>query len=141
MASCLDVKKEPIQWSKCCLCQLKNNEKIQTPKLDSYLSLQSHLQDLHKLNALPSLIYDYKLLDEGPGIAETLKSHSAVYHKKCRAACNEQKIKRAREAQDNETVKVDDGCSTPKRLRSSEPSETNTKKAFALYVKMTVNWR
>ena len=72
ISSCLDVKKQPIQWSKCCLCQLKNNEKLETPKVDSYVSLQSQLQDMHKLNALPSLIYN-KLLDDGPGIAVTLQ--------------------------------------------------------------------
>ena len=37
MASCLDVKKEPIQWSKCCLCQLKGIGKLQTPKDATYV--------------------------------------------------------------------------------------------------------
>ena len=130
MASCLDVKKEPIEWSKCCLCQLINNDKLQIPKADGYVSLQSHLQKLHKLNKLPSFIYGYKLLDEGPGIAVTLRSHSAVYHRNCRSACNEQKVKRA---QDNVTVGVNDGCLSPKRLRSSGPPEANTKKTKHLH--------
>lgn len=135
MASCFDVKKEPMQWSKCCLCQMKKNDKLQTPKADGYVSLQSHLQDLHKLNALPSLIYDYKLLDEGPGIVVTLHSHAAVYHKNCRSACNEQKVQRAQEAQDKVTVGVDDDVFmslSPKKLRSSGPSETDTKKDICI---------
>lgn len=86
MASCLHIRKLPMQWTLCCLCQLKTSEKLITPTVKGYSSIASDLKALANLGALPSTVnVDY--FDEGQGTAITLQSHKAVYHKTCRALC------------------------------------------------------
>ena len=74
-------------------------------------------------------MYDFNLLNEGPGIALTLHSHAAVYHKNCRSACNDQKIKRAQEKQtlsdsDDESIAKNP---SPKKLRSKNETADDDK--------------
>ena len=130
MASCLSVKKNLIDWAKCCLCQTKSLDKLQTPKTDGYSSLEQNLTQLHELGALPSFLYDFNLLNEGPGIALTLHSHAAVYHKNCRSACNDQKVKRAQEKQtvsDLDDENPSPKNPSPKNLRSRNDTANDDK--------------
>ena len=67
-------------------------------------------------------IVNIKRLDEGSGIAKTLESNHALYHKSCRSLCNSVKVKRAR---DKQTVSDDGGDvlnPSPKKLRSVNSS-------------------
>lgn len=124
MASCLDIQKKPMNWLWCCLCQINTSERNVSPKHEGYCSLDSDLRTLENLGAVPSTFVNIKHLDEGPGIAITLHSNKAVYHKSCRNKCDKQKIKRVKQ---NHPDLVDDNLfnSSPKKLRSSDTSMTD----------------
>ena len=108
-----------MNWTLCCLCQLdKTQEALQTPKEEGLLSLQRDLKDLNDLNdnKLPSGInVTIGQLNNGSGIAATLKLHKARYHKLCRTYCSSSRVKRAREKLDKEAGPQN----SPKKLRSS----------------------
>ena len=110
---------ESMNWEICCLCQTDTTqETLQTPKEDGLVSLERDLKDFDDINAnsLPSGInVTISQLNDDSGIAATLKSHKARYHKSCRRYCSSSRVKRAREKQ-----KKDIGdLNSPKRLRSS----------------------
>lgn len=112
-----------IDWTLCCLCQSSKDEALQQPKEQGYSSLERDLNDFVQLNAVPSGI-KVSELDDGSGIAATLQSHAAVYHKSCRSACNSYRVKRARGK-----VATQDECAagiSPKKLRSSYRSTPET---------------
>ena len=52
-----------------------------------FSTLEINLNEFIQLNALPSSI-KLTRLDDGSGIAATLHSHGAMYHKSCRSSCN-----------------------------------------------------
>ena len=95
---------EITNWGLCCLCQSdKTGEALQTPKEEGLVSLERDLKDLNAINAnnLPSGInVTISQLNDGSGIAATLKSHKA--HKTCRSYCSSSRVKRAREKLDKE---------------------------------------
>ena len=78
-----------IDWSLCCLCQLdKKGETLQNPKVGGFISLEKDLTDLNDINPpnLPSGInVKFTQLDDGSGIAITLRSNGEKYHKLCRS--------------------------------------------------------
>ena len=91
MASCLDIEKlppKPMNYKLCCLCQTNTKEKLKTPHTLGYTSLETDLSDLSKYNALPSYLVEkgleLKRLNEGNGIAKSLRANKALYHKSCR---------------------------------------------------------
>lgn len=129
MASCLDLQKTHMKWSMCCLCQLKKSEKLITPTAKGYSSIDSDLKVLASLNFLPITV-NIELLDEGPGIAITLDSHNAVYHKTCRALCNSQKIKRAQEKTVSSNSSVTNP--SPKKLRSLDCSDHSNNESVCM---------
>ena len=80
------------------------------------LTLQRDLNDFIQLNALPTMI-SISRLDDGSGIASTLQSHGAMYHKSCRSSCNSYRVKRVRDSLENKTSEA--AGRSPKKLRSS----------------------
>ena len=76
-----------IDWRMCCLCQSVKDEALQKPKEQGYASLERDLHDFEEINAIPSDI-KVRELNDGLGIAATLQSHAAVYHKSCRSSCH-----------------------------------------------------
>ena len=114
-----------MNWELCCLCQSDTNqEALQTPKEEGLKSIERDLEDFNEIdrNNLPSGI-NVKIdqFNDSSGIAETLKSYKAKYHKSCRSYCSSSRVKRAREKLDKET----DSLNSPKRLRSSGKSRTS----------------
>ena len=111
------VKK--INWNLCCLCQLdKPQDVLQTPKEEGLSSLERDLNDFHAIDAksLPSGInITINDLNDGSGIAATLKANKARYHKICRSYCSSSRVKRARE----KLEKGEHVQNSPKKLRSS----------------------
>ena len=76
-----------INWKLCCLCQEEKDDHLQCPIIAKgpkcgYEYLDTNLLECQKLNSLPMNV-NLDKLDEGSGIAETLQSHSAMYHKSC----------------------------------------------------------
>jgi hypothetical protein len=110
---------ESMNWGLCCLCQSdKTEETLQTPKEEGLVSLERDLKDFNAIsgNKFPSGInVTISQLNDGSGIAATLKSHEARYHKTCRSYCSSSRVKRAREKLDKEAGPQN----SPKKLRSS----------------------
>jgi len=108
-----------MNWELCCLCQLDNTqEHLQTPKEEGLISLERDLKNFNAINTnkCPSGInVTISHLNDGSGIASTLKSHKARYHKTCRSYCSSSRVKRAREKLD----KAAGPQHSPKKLRSS----------------------
>jgi len=97
---CQDSSAEPdnINWELCCLCQEETDDHLQCPinakgPKCGYEYLANNLLEFQKLNSLPSNV-NLDMLDEGSGIAETLKSHSAKYHKSCYLKYSSSKVQR-----------------------------------------------
>ena len=109
---------EIMNWGLCCLCQSdKTGEALQTPE-EGLVSLERDLKDFNAISAnnLPSGInVTISQLNDGSGIAETLKSHKARYHQTCRSYCSSSRVKREREKLDREAGPQN----SPKKLRSS----------------------
>ena len=103
-------------WTLCCLCYLQKHEALVNPTEQGLSTLERDLKDFVQLSALPSSI-NISQLDDGTGIAATLHSHGAVYHKSCRSLCNSYRVKRARDSFEKQG-EVAAGTS-PKKLRSS----------------------
>lgn len=81
---------------------------MQTPKDEGLKSLEKDLEDLHAIDAanLPSgTNVKFSQLKNGTGIAATLKSHDARYHKTCRSYCSSYRVKRAVEKLDKKTTR------------------------------------
>lgn len=114
-----------MNWELCCICQLDKPETpLLTPRQDGFVSLETDLIDFHDLNTnnLPSCLnVNISQLNDGSGIASTLASHKARYHKQCRSYCSSSRVKRARAKQDKEAGPL---CS-PKKLRSSGEFQPN----------------
>ena len=92
---------DTMDWGLCCLCQTDTPQKtLQTPKEDGLVSLETDLKDFNIIDAtnLPSGInVTISQLNDGSGIAATLKTNDAKYHKTCRSYCSSSRVKRARE--------------------------------------------
>lgn len=114
---------DDINWNLCCLCQIDTNERLQNPTLDGYLSLEKQLKEFKNLNATPSeILVPTDKLDDGSGIADTLKSHNAKYHKSCRLNCSASRLKRKQDKQQGQPEP--NPQPSPKKLRSAKPSST-----------------
>ena len=90
----------PTDWKKCCLCQQDKSEELKCPPIkyqpeqDGYDMIASNVPLFHALNDMP-LVLDPARLDEGIGIAGTLRKNRAVYHQSCRYLFNNTKLERA----------------------------------------------
>ena len=76
------INSNETDWTLCCLCYSKKNEALMSVTKQGSLTLQRDLNDFIQLNALPTMI-SISHLDDGSGIASTLQSHGAMYHKSC----------------------------------------------------------
>ena len=110
---------DDMNWELCCLCQSnKTQEVLQAPKNEGLLSLERDLTNFNVINAdsVPSGInVTLNQLDDGSGIAATLKSHEAKYQKTCRRYCGSSRVKRARGKLGKDVSEQN----SPKKLRSS----------------------
>uniref|UniRef100_UPI00358EAE2A uncharacterized protein n=1 Tax=Myxine glutinosa TaxID=7769 RepID=UPI00358EAE2A len=110
---------ESMNWELCCLCQLdKPHEALQTPKEEGLESLERDLKDFNAISSdtrPPGINITISQLNDGSGIAESLKSHKAKYHKTCRSYCSSSRVKRAREKLKKEAGPQN----SAKKLRSS----------------------
>ena len=78
-----------IDWEKCCLCQGHKPEPLVCPANNpilksrnaGYMTLGANLEKLKIFNYLLTSGFKVNDLDEGDSIQETLKNHSAKYHK------------------------------------------------------------
>ena len=64
--------------------------------------MEKNLLEFQELREFP-LNTDISRLDEGNGIAETLKNHQAKWHKNCRNKFSDLKVQRARKRKSEET--------------------------------------
>ena len=109
-----------VNWNLCCLCQQDKTEKLQTPKDEGFTSLEKDLEGFKTINVVPSgMKVVWEQLDEGGGIAETLRAHGAKYHKVCRTYCSNSRLKRLLDKEQN-----NNNPTSPKKLRSATPTAT-----------------
>ncbi|KAF5295102.1 hypothetical protein FQA39_LY13253 [Lamprigera yunnana] len=97
-------------------------------KFAAYVSLESFLTRLNELNQLTSipLRVDFSQLNDGTGIFNTLKSNRAVYHKRCRANCSENRIAQAQKRSEQESSTK----FSPKKTRQSSGTFDKNKCIF-----------
>ena len=105
---------DAINWEICCLCQEEKDERLQTPRGEDRASIKKDLNGFKAIHVTPSgLKVSWAQLDEGQGIAQTLQTHNAKYHKVCRTYCSNSRLRRFSEKEDF------DDQNSPKKLRSS----------------------
>ena len=68
-----------INWELCCLCQSDTDEQLQTPREEGLLSLDIVMNAFKEMNACIAVTSDQ--LNDGSGIAATLRLHQTKYHK------------------------------------------------------------
>ena len=89
-------------WQKCCLCQTEKGEELKSPPSgyevredrDGYAIIARNVPLFKDINQLP-IVLDPRRLDEGGGIAETLRKNDAKYHQSCRLMFSNSKLERA----------------------------------------------
>ena len=110
------TRTKDIDWKLCCLCQSIKDDVLQTPTEQGLITLEKDLTDFKQLNALPTGV-NISNIDDGSGVASTLLSRAAVYHKSCRSSCNNYRFKRLRDSLERQGEKA--AVYSPKKLRSS----------------------
>ena len=126
-------EERPIDWNKCILCQKDTKETLSCPanlkKSDSdistaYANIASNLVKFKQLGELHDGI-NLEALDNGTGIAATLKYNAAKWHKKCKDNYNTTKVRRAEKRKAKETEDEPKAVS-PKRTRFSSSGAART---------------
>ena len=78
-----------INWELCCLCQQDNNDLLQTPKDERLVNIERDLNEFKEISAVPSgVAVSLDQLNDGSGVAATLRSNTTKYHKTCRSYRN-----------------------------------------------------
>ena len=86
---------DTTNWELCCLCQSDTDEQLQTHREEGLLSLDRVMNAFKEMNASPSCIaVTSNQLNDGSGIAATLRLHNVKYHKMCRTYCSSSRVKR-----------------------------------------------
>ena len=67
-------------WELCLFCQEKKRNEKERGEISSYSKIETQLKKFIEID--PTYI-ELGRLDDGTGIAKTLETHNAVYHKKC----------------------------------------------------------
>ena len=81
---------------------MQKEDRLQTPKDEGLVSLEKDLNGFRILGVVPNgLKISWTLLDEGQGIADTLKKHNAKYHKACRTYCSNTRLRRQTEREES----------------------------------------
>lgn len=124
------IPQRETDWSKCCLCQKSKKEDLRCPanykRLDytsSYITLADNLIGFQDIHSVP-LHINLARLDDGTGIANTLVTNSARYHKSCYTACNSRMLDRAGDQRQRKISNQLEGNQasgepSPKKTRSS----------------------
>ena len=110
-----------MDWSLCCLCQGDVIDDLRCPANkecynSAYYTLQKDLLDFDSINALPDAL-SLERLNDGSGIAKTLLTKKAKYHKSCRTMLNRQMFLRAEKSK--RKLQHGDVAISPKKTRSS----------------------
>ena len=114
-------------WTKCVLCQEESLEVLRCPAKSKCITQESGYKTITELlvgfgrnDCLPPSI-NLSRLDDGSGIAETLKRYEAKWHDSCRLLYNSTKLKRAeKRKKSQEEANDDDTGSLKKSTRKSE---------------------
>lgn len=121
-------KFEKTDWTKCALCQSDSSEILVCPadskrkdKGAGYKTFSENILKFHEIGGLP-LALDIQRLDEGPGIAETLLSNEAKWHKTCLLKFSSMRLERVskRTMEDADTP-----CSSKKYTGQAGTSKIN----------------
>ena len=87
-----------INWNICILCQIDDGETLINPTKrkgnvgdDGYATLDSNLNKLSSLHSLPFTL-DLSSIDNGSGIGNTLRNHSAKWHSTCYKKCSNREV-------------------------------------------------
>ena len=109
-----------IDWVKCVLCQADTGSRLVDPSRctsrdnkpsEAYETIAHYIDAFHSLNELPFNI-NFEAIDDGSGVANTLKVNNAVWHKTCRNKIDKQKLERAQKRMASDT-----GDKSSKRLK------------------------
>ena len=114
----------PINWSECCICQLRIKESLRSTA-QGHEALAKILPLFAELNELG---FDISRLDTtGLTLQESLEQNHAVYHHSCRTKYNQQKLDRAKQrAKKRSEPKASSEPHNPcKRLRKDDDSASH----------------
>ena len=122
-----------IDWTKCILCQKTTKEALQCPvqsrktgsDVDTYSNLASNLQKFQELGRLPDTV-SLVGLDDGSGVAATLKAKEAKWHKNCKDNYNNTKLKRIEKKKQKDEDCEASNVSPKKKTRRSTGGATGT---------------
>jgi hypothetical protein len=92
-STCSNVSVESTDWTMCVICQENTGAALVSPTDVGYNTLATNLQDFHDLQRLPANLC-LKRLDNSSGIADTLKTNQAKWHKNCYSTLNAAKVVR-----------------------------------------------
>ena len=100
---CNSAESETTNWQLCFLCQRDDSGHLQCTinakgTKSGYQYIALNLLEFKRLGCVPMNVNLHRL-DEGCGIAETLSSYSAVYHKSCYLRFTSSKLERAQKKQ------------------------------------------
>ena len=102
-----------IDFKKCFLCQSENTNDLRDPSkhcgkshsiYKPYENLASNILELRQLGQLPFSIDVDLLNSQYGGLEEAMRTNNAIWHKRCRNLVDNQKVIRARERQNTDTV-------------------------------------
>ena len=96
------VKQEPVDWTKCFLCQEDKQEHLQDPRLykglspgSGYATIAGNIHRFRAINSLPMKLNSSFFEDETVSLEHLLSSHTAKWHKSCNLKFNTTELKRA----------------------------------------------
>ena len=124
-----EVKRPPLDWTLCILCQEKSSEYLTQPwkgrgrgnheaKGTSYQSFATNLLKFKELGKVPLNVVPEQL-DDGSGIEETLQTNKAMWHKTCRNMFSDLRLDRQIEKRE---LEPDDGNSCSSRVKVKQTS-------------------
>ena len=124
---CNSAESETTNWQLCFLCQIDDNGHLQCPinakgTKSGYQYIASNLLEFKGLGCVPMNV-NLDRLDEGYGIAETLSSHSAVYHKSCYLRFTSSKLERAQKKRASGMSATSISKKTRSMLNTSNPCQ------------------
>ena len=95
------VKQEPVDWSKCFLCQEENTEYLNDPSLykgqspgSGYATSAGNniILQFRAINSLPMKLNSSLFEDDARSLENLLRSHAAKWHKSCYLKFNKYKL-------------------------------------------------
>ena len=99
------VKQEPVDWTKCFLCQEDKQEHLQDPRLyrglspgSGYATIAGNIHRFRAINSLPMKLNSSFFEDETLSLGHLLSSHTAKWHKSCNLKFNTTELKGQRNA-------------------------------------------